>query len=86
MTLRVAHEVLHLDLTDPLRIARSDPGEGSTVTTVIVELRDDRFPDVVGIGEGYPERFYGETNIRRWHDGWLLFRMAAIAARRLKWV
>ncbi len=34
-------------------------GEG--VTTVIVELRDDRFPGVVGLGEGYPDRFYGET-------------------------
>jgi L-alanine-DL-glutamate epimerase-like enolase superfamily enzyme len=31
------------------------------VTTVIVELRDDRFPEVVGVGEGYPDRFYGET-------------------------
>ena len=28
---------------------------------MIVELRDDRFPGVVGIGEGYPDRFYGET-------------------------
>ena len=31
------------------------------MTTVIVELRDDRFPDLVGVGEGYPDRFYGET-------------------------
>ena len=31
------------------------------MTTVIVELRDERFPDVVGLGEGYPDRFYGET-------------------------
>jgi L-alanine-DL-glutamate epimerase-like enolase superfamily enzyme len=61
MTLKVTHEVLQLALTDPLRIARSEPGEGSTVTTVIVELRDDRFPGIVGVGEGYPDRFYGET-------------------------
>jgi L-alanine-DL-glutamate epimerase-like enolase superfamily enzyme len=61
MTFRLTHEVLHLALTDPLRIARSEPGEGSTVTTVIVELRDDRFPGIVGVGEGYPDRFYGET-------------------------
>ena len=26
-----------------------------------MELRDDRFPDIVGVGEGYPDRFYGET-------------------------
>jgi L-alanine-DL-glutamate epimerase-like enolase superfamily enzyme len=31
------------------------------VTTVVVELRDDRFLGVVAIGEGYPDRFYGET-------------------------
>ncbi len=30
-------------------------------TTVVVELGDDRFPGLVGIGEGYPDRFYGET-------------------------
>jgi SAM-dependent methyltransferase len=34
----------------------------------------------------YRERIYGETNIRRWSDGWLLLKMAAVAARRLKWV
>ena len=34
----------------------------------------------------YRERTYGETNIRRWSDGWLLLKMAAVAARRLKWV
>jgi L-alanine-DL-glutamate epimerase-like enolase superfamily enzyme len=28
---------------------------------VVVELRDDRFPGIVAIGEGYPDRFYGET-------------------------
>ena len=61
MTLAVRHEVLHLALHDPLRIARSDHDSGHAVTTVIVELRDDRFPDLVGLGEGYPDRFYGET-------------------------
>ena len=39
--------------------ATTHTGEG--VTTVIVELRDDRFPGIVGVGEGYPDRFYGET-------------------------
>lgn len=61
MTLRLRHEVLRLALRDPFRIARSDHGAGHMVTTVIVELEDDRFPGLVGYGEGYPDRFYGET-------------------------
>jgi L-alanine-DL-glutamate epimerase-like enolase superfamily enzyme len=61
MSLSVRQEVLRLGLRDPFRIARSDHGGGHQVTTVIVELRDDRFPDIVGVGEGYPDRFYGET-------------------------
>jgi L-alanine-DL-glutamate epimerase-like enolase superfamily enzyme len=61
MTLQLTHEVLHLALRDPFRIARADHGSGRSVTTVIVEVRDDRYPDVVGVGEGYPDRFYGET-------------------------
>ena len=61
MSLHLTHEVLHLGLRDPFRIARSDHADGHGVTTVIVELRDDRFPGVVGVGEGYPDRFYGET-------------------------
>lgn len=61
MTLRLRHEVLRLALRDPFRIARSEHGAGHSVTTVVVELRDDRFPDLVGYGEGYPDRFYGET-------------------------
>jgi L-alanine-DL-glutamate epimerase-like enolase superfamily enzyme len=61
MSLHVTHEVLHLGLRDPFRIARSDHASGRGVTTVVVELRDDRFSDLVGVGEGYPDRFYGET-------------------------
>ena len=62
MTLRLTHEVLHLGLIDPLRIARTDHhSDASLVTTVVVELTDDRFPGIVGVGEGYPDRFYGET-------------------------
>ena len=61
MTLHVRHEVLHLGLRDPFLIARSDHGGGHSVTTVVIELRDDRFPDLVGLGEGYPDRYYGET-------------------------
>ncbi|MEO8437352.1 MAG: dipeptide epimerase [Chloroflexota bacterium] len=61
MSLQVTHEVLQLALRDPFRIAREDHDSGSGVTTVVVELRDRRFPDVVGVGEGYPDRYYGET-------------------------
>jgi len=61
MSLTVRHQVLHLGLRDPFRIARTDHASDEGVTTVIVELRDDRFPDVVGVGEGYPDRYYGES-------------------------
>jgi L-alanine-DL-glutamate epimerase-like enolase superfamily enzyme len=61
MALHLAHEVHRLPLRDPFRIARSDHDAGRAVTTVIVELRDDRYPGIVGIGEGYPDRYYGET-------------------------
>ena len=62
MTLRLTQEVLRLSLRDPFRIARADHASSDeAVTTVVVELRDERFPDIVGIGEGYPDRFYGET-------------------------
>ena len=61
MTLSLRHEVLQLALRDPFVIARSEPGGGRSITTMIVELTDDRFPGLVGLGEGYPDRFYGET-------------------------
>ena len=61
MALHLQQEVLQLALRDPFRIARSDHTTDAGVTTVVVELRDDRFPSVVGYGEGYPDRFYGET-------------------------
>jgi L-alanine-DL-glutamate epimerase-like enolase superfamily enzyme len=59
--LTLTHEVMSLELRDPFRIARSGQDEGKRIATVIVGLRDDRNPDVVGVGEGYPDRFYGET-------------------------
>ncbi len=34
----------------------------------------------------YRERTYGVTNIQRWRHGWLLLRMVAFAARKLKFV
>jgi L-Ala-D/L-Glu epimerase len=60
-SLSLRREVLRLGLRDPFRIARSDHDAGHSATTVVVELRDARFPDLVGVGEGYPDRFYGET-------------------------
>jgi L-Ala-D/L-Glu epimerase / N-acetyl-D-glutamate racemase len=59
--LSLGHEVLTLALRDPFRIARSDHDAGTRITTVVVELRDERLPGLVGLGEGYPDRFYGET-------------------------
>ena len=61
MSLHLTHEVLHLGLRDPFRIARTDHASDGGVTTVVVELRDDRFGGLVGVGEGFPDRFYGET-------------------------
>jgi hypothetical protein len=34
----------------------------------------------------YHERLYGETNISRFRHGWLLLRMSAFAARKLKFL
>ncbi|MBV8099338.1 MAG: glycosyltransferase [Verrucomicrobia bacterium] len=34
----------------------------------------------------YKERVYGQTNIQRWHHGWLLLEMLVFAARKLKFV
>ena len=61
--LTVRQETLSLALRDPFRIARTDHGEdaGRRVTTVIVEIRHPDLRGLVGVGEGYPDRFYGET-------------------------
>jgi L-alanine-DL-glutamate epimerase-like enolase superfamily enzyme len=61
MTLRVRAETHVLPLRDPFVIARTSHGQGRTSTTVIVEVESDVFPGLVGLGEGYPDRFYGET-------------------------
>ena len=61
MGLTLRPEVLELALRDPFVIARSEHGGGHRITTVIAELRDDRYPGLIGVGEGYPDRFYGET-------------------------
>jgi SAM-dependent methyltransferase len=41
---------------------------------------------IVDIPVRYRNRTYGQTNIRRWKHSWLLLRMVAFAARRLKFV
>jgi len=61
VSLSLTHRVLQMPLRDPFRIARSEHGAGQFATTVIVELRDSRRPDLVGYGEGYPDKHYGET-------------------------
>ncbi len=61
MSLHLTAETLHLSLRDPFRIARSDEAAAGRATTVIVELRDDRYPGIVGVGEGFPDAYYGET-------------------------
>jgi SAM-dependent methyltransferase len=41
---------------------------------------------IVDMPVRYRTRTYGETNIQRWRHGWLLLKMAALAAYRLKFV
>jgi len=54
---------LSLPLRDPFVIARASHGEGRSITTVVAELRDlaDGPDGPVGIGEGYPDPYYGDT-------------------------
>jgi L-alanine-DL-glutamate epimerase-like enolase superfamily enzyme len=53
--------ILHLPYRDPFRIARDSHGAGATMSTAIVELRSGLLPGLVGLGEGYPDAYYGET-------------------------
>ncbi|PYQ46641.1 MAG: hypothetical protein DMF78_25940 [Acidobacteria bacterium] len=41
---------------------------------------------IVDVAVRYHERRYGETNISRFRHGWLLLRMSAFAARKLKFI
>jgi L-Ala-D/L-Glu epimerase len=63
VTFRLRLRTLQLPLRDPFVIARSSHGEGRSVTTVIATLHDDADGDdgPVGIGEGYPDTYYGDT-------------------------
>src|SRR5207249_12184192 len=57
--LHLTGHAIHVAYRDPFRIARSEGGEG--MTSVLVELRHDDWPDLVGYGEGYHDAYYGET-------------------------
>jgi L-alanine-DL-glutamate epimerase-like enolase superfamily enzyme len=61
MTLALGSRTILTPYRDPFRIARSH-GDGGA-TTVLVELRDpaDGPDGPVGLGEGYPDQYYGET-------------------------
>lgn len=63
MAFDLVTETLVLPFRDPFVIARATHGEGRRATTVVVELRDtvDGPDGPVGVGEGYPDRYYGET-------------------------
>ena len=41
---------------------------------------------IVDLPIRYRERVYGKTNIQRWRHGWLLLKMTAIAAKKIKFV
>lgn len=53
--------ILRIPYRDPFRIARDSHGAGATMSTMIVELRSSLLPGLVGLGEGYPDAYYGET-------------------------
>jgi L-alanine-DL-glutamate epimerase-like enolase superfamily enzyme len=63
VTFSIRFRTLDLALRDPFLIARSSHGEGYRITTVIAELRDDADgpAGLVGLGEGYPDAYYGDT-------------------------
>ena len=63
MTLSLRLRTLELPLRDPFVIARASHGGGRRITTVLAELRDpaDGPGGPVGIGEGYPDDYYGDT-------------------------
>jgi L-alanine-DL-glutamate epimerase-like enolase superfamily enzyme len=60
MGLTLDQEVLNLPLRDPFVIARSEHNQGRSITTVAVELHDPA-AGLTGVGEGYPDAYYGET-------------------------
>jgi len=58
--LTLDREVLRLPLRDPFVIARAEHNQGRSITTVVVEVHDPASGST-GVGEGYPDPYYGET-------------------------
>jgi len=52
--------ILRIPYGDAFRIARAQH-DGAAVVTVIVELRSSLLPGLVGLGEGCPDAYYGDT-------------------------
>lgn len=59
MTWSLRHEALSLRLRTPFRIARDF--DAHQARTVIVELTNTKWPGHCGLGEGFPDTYYGET-------------------------
>jgi len=59
VTWSVTAQPFALRFRDPFRIARAEDDQGTS--TVILALRDDSLPDLVGTGEAFPVAYYGET-------------------------
>jgi len=55
--MRATSEILPLPFRDPFRIARALPHEGATTVITTIEDADG----TRGIGEGFPDAYYGET-------------------------
>jgi L-alanine-DL-glutamate epimerase-like enolase superfamily enzyme len=62
VTFTISHETILTPYRDPFRIARAH-GSGGGAISVLIELRDtaDGAGGPVGLGEGYPDAYYGET-------------------------
>lgn len=41
---------------------------------------------IIDLPVRYGERTYGDTNIHRWSDGWLLLKLLVVAARKFKFI
>jgi L-Ala-D/L-Glu epimerase len=59
MSLDLAVDIVRLPYREPFRIARAHGAGG--MSSAIVELRHPGWPGLVGLGEGYPDAYYGET-------------------------
>jgi L-Ala-D/L-Glu epimerase / N-acetyl-D-glutamate racemase len=64
VTFTLTHEVHRIAFRDRFRIARSlDLDETNGMTTMTVVLVSDAAPGIAALGEGYPDAYYGETDL-----------------------